>query len=99
MLCLAEIVLDGRWFAVSSLSIVLSLGLGFQFRGSSLNLWLSSFDTLDDVFGFLSNAVPKACADTDDGVQFLCEKNPSCFFRFSGPFKSPEQKSFLESWS
>ena len=63
MLCLAEIVLDGRWFSVSSLSIVLSLGLGFQFRGSSLNL-LVIFPLIPSTMSsaFFSNAVPKACA-------------------------------------
>ena len=61
MLCLAEIVLDGRWFSRFFLSIVLSLGLGFQFRGFFNLLVIFPFDT-STMFGFLFNAVPKACA-------------------------------------
>ena len=62
MLCLAEIVLDGS----GSLFLPehsLEFGIGVPIQGFfSQPFGYLSFDTLDDVFGFLSNAVPKACA-------------------------------------
>ena len=71
----------------------MSLGLGFQFRGSSLNL-LVIFPLIPSTMSsaFFSNAVPKACAATDDGVQFLCEKNLRVSSGLAGLLKKPGTK-------
>ena len=73
----------------------LEFGIGVPIQGFFSNLWLSFLDTLDDVFGFLSNAVPKACAAIPTMASSFCEKNLRVSSGLAGLLKSPEQKKFF----
>ena len=74
----------------------LEFGIGVPIQGVLLSTFgYLSFDTLDDVFGFLSNAVPKACAAIPTMASSFFEKNLRVSSGLAGLLKSPNKKVFF----